>query len=127
MVSALAAAVLYAPWALAANRSHGLSAALRAAAAQSGVSVVLTLLVSGVMERLFLVPRGDAARVALAVAGAVGVSAVVNVAGHLAAGTPELARTLAPALLGGASFAVLYALNLLRVRRAALSPSSSSR
>lgn len=117
VASAVAALGLYGGWAFVANLEHGVGRAARAAGAQATSSLLLTLLVSGLMERLFRIPRRPWARVALAVSGSVSTSIALTLGVHLLAGTAELARTVVPVVLGGGAFALAYSLNLLRLTR----------
>jgi len=122
VASACLAFAAYGPWAFFVNLGHGAARALRAGCTQGALSFVLTLTLTQLMERLFLVPRSPWRGFALALGGAVCVSAFLNVTAHALAGTPEIARTVAPVLAIGTAFFVSYGLNLVRVSREARTP-----
>lgn len=118
LASAALAFAVYGPWAFVANLGHGVPRALRAGLTQGTVSFVLTLCLTQLMEFLFALPRSPRLGFALAVAGAVTTSALLNVCAHLLAGTPEIVRTITPVVLLGTVFFVSYGANLLRLSRA---------
>jgi hypothetical protein len=85
---------------------------------QAMVSIVITLVVVTVMERVFTAWPGRAAvRIARSLAIALGINAVILISAHLANRTPELLRTVTPSFTLGATLLLLYALNLARLER----------
>lgn len=111
---ALAAFAVYGGWAALANHGHGARVAFRALITQGASSATTTLLIGGLVELLRRRMPGGAAAVLAA-----SVTAVFHVVVHLVAGTPEVARTVAPSIVVGYLFAAAYAAGTRR-RRAAL-------
>lgn len=99
-----AAFVVYGAWAALANLGHGSHVALRAGLAQGASSATTTLLIGALVEGLRR--RVSASAAALLAASVTGTFHVVV---HLVAGTPELARTVAPSIAVGYLFALAYA------------------
>lgn len=100
-------------WALLANRHHGAVRVLTSAAVQGTLSALLTLFLKSAVERLAGRFRGAVALWAPP-AIAIACSAMLLVAIHALAGTPEVAATVALPLLVSSSYAVLYNLTLYR-------------
>jgi len=81
---------------------------MRAFAVQGFSSATTTLLIGGVIERL-RVRLGDTLQVRIAASVlATAAAAVFHVCLHLAAGTPEIVRTVVPSVGVGFLFAVTY-------------------
>ncbi|MDF1634143.1 hypothetical protein [Mycoplana sp. MJR14] len=100
-------------WALLANRGHSPARMLAAAAVQGTLSALLTLFLKSAVERLARRFRGASALWAPP-AIAIACSAMLLVAIHALAGTPEIAGTVALPLLVSSSYAALYNLALYR-------------
>jgi hypothetical protein len=115
----LAAAALFGTWAFAANARHGGGLALRAAAVQALSSATTTLVISGGIEALARWLAGRRGGLLLVVLVPPSASSSVHLLAHLANGTPEVLRTIAPSVLMGYAFAALYALGLRRARATA--------
>jgi hypothetical protein len=111
---ALAAAVLYGGWAVLANSSHGWTLALRAGLVQGASSATTTLVISSLIETLFVALARSPARTAIAGALPPTCSAGVHAVAHVLAGTPEILRTIAPSVVLGYVFAAIYAAGLAR-------------
>lgn len=110
---ALAAFVVYGGWAAVANHGHGARLAFRALVTQGSSSALTTLLIGGLVELLRRrIPGGAAAVLAASV------TAAFHVVVHLLAGTPEVARTVAPSMVVGYVFAAAYAAGTRRGRAA---------
>ena len=114
--------LLYGGWAAWANHPHGAGAALRAFVVQGISSAITTALMGGVIERLRR-PLGPT------LAGTVLASLVASLAGgafhvglHLAAGTPEIARTVVPSVAFGYVYSVTYAVWTARPRATSAAP-----
>lgn len=103
--------VVYGGWAAWANHEHGALVALRSFALQGTSSATTTLLMGGIIEvlrkRLGRGLGGGMLSALLATAGA----ACFHVTLHLAGGTPEIAKTIAPSVVLGLVFATVYALS----------------
>jgi len=107
------AALAMGGWALFANRSHGLSAALAPALAQGVMSGLITLVLKRALEAMsgrFAGPAAYAAPPAITAA----VILVVLVAVHRLVGTPEIARTIAVPWSVSTLYAILYTAALVR-------------
>lgn len=104
----LMAVLLYGGWAAFANHAHGAAAALRAGLTQGVSSGITTLLIGAIIEALHaaLPPRRRALVATLVAASH---TALLHVALHLAAGTPEILRTVLPSVVLGYAFAGAYA------------------
>ncbi len=116
------AAVIYGTWAYVANAGHGVALATHAALVQALSSATTTLVISGGIEGLRRRLGRGTWRLALAVVIPPTASSSIHVAAHLANGTPELLRTIAPSVVIGYAFAAAYALGSRRLDQAA-SPS----
>ncbi len=115
LAMAAAAFCLYGGWAMLANRGHGLAAARRAGLVQGVLSFTITLGMTMLIEALHRRLRDRRRGAALTALCAVGLSGSAVVLGHLAAGTPEVLRTVAPSLLIGSFYATSYTLALRRL------------
>ena len=114
---ALGAGFLYGSWAAFANRDGGFDVALRAAVTQALLSVVATLVFVLLLERLFRWPASPRRGFVIAFAGTSAISAAAMVSGHVLAGTPNVATTVAPSLAVGTVFYFVYARMLLAAAR----------
>jgi hypothetical protein len=103
-------------WALFANRTHGLAAALPAAVLQGALSAGITLTLKTVVERLAPRFAGMAALFAPPLIAA-GLSAALLTTLHRLAGTPEVLATVALPLTVAASYAAIYNTSLWAARR----------
>ena len=116
---ALASLLVWGGWAFFANRGHGSGAALTAAGVQGAssltVTFLMTLLMEGSMRWLPLRLDGWGRMLPVAVVG-LGFQVVYTVVWHLVGETPELLMTIAPGVLSGAVYCLLYALQLDRER-----------
>ncbi len=107
----VAALVLYGGWAAFANHAHGTAAAARAFVVQGLSSATTTVLIGGLVE-LLARRLGSTRRAATAAAlSAATVTACFHAAVNRVLGTPELLRTIAPSVVVGYAFAVVYALS----------------
>ena len=113
LVSALVGAVVYGSWGFAANYSVSLSKTQTVALAQGTFSFVLSLLLTGALERLWR--RFRSVSIATCIALAVTYPLVILV--HVCVGTPRIIVTMAPGTLMTGIFVVLYLLNLRRVSK----------
>ena len=111
---ALGAMALYGSWAYFANRSHGSSAAWRAAGTQGFVSFTITFLMTALMEGLHRLGSRRRGRFLLPAGGALLFGLTYSVGMHLVMGTPEVAKTVTPILLIAGTYTVLYSANLAR-------------
>ena len=113
LVSALGGAVIYGSWGFVANYSVSLAKAHKVALAQGTFSFVLSLLLTGALERLWR--RFRSVSIATCIALAVTYPLVILV--HVCVGTPRIIVTMAPGTLMTGIFVVLYLLNLRRVSK----------
>jgi len=90
------ALLLYGAWAVFANRAHGGTVALRAGLTQGLVSFLTTLTLATLMEAVHKRLRPGAQAILGTVAAATALAAGFGIALHLAMGTPEILRSLAP-------------------------------
>ena len=113
--------LLYGGWAAWANHEHGVAAALRAFVVQGVSSATTTVLMGGVIERLRRSLGGTLPGIVLAAFVASLAGGAFHVVLHLAAGTPEIVRTVVPSVAFGFVYSVTYALwtGRARARRAA--------
>ena len=109
------AALLYGAWALAINWSHGAGTAWRAAATQAAFSFAATLIMSSIMEAVFVRRPPGPGRVVLTAAVPTSLGIGVLVGAHALAGTPELLLTVLPSAVVGLVFSTAYSLNLARI------------
>jgi hypothetical protein len=113
----LAAGALYGSWAAFANREHAVAQVARAAATQFALSFGSTTLLGLMIELVLRRGRGRANRL-LATFGPHACLTVVFVAVHLLAETPNVARTIAPSVVVGLLFSVVYVWRRTRARPA---------
>lgn len=111
---ALGAMLLYGSWAYVANRSHGHDVALRAAGTQGFTSLTLTFVMTAIMEGLHRLGSRRATRFLLPAGGAILFGAIFSTVMHHFMGTPEMARTILPIMLIGATYTLSYSANLVR-------------
>lgn len=118
LVSACYAAAIYGGWGFYANHAHGTAIALRVmfaqAAASFAMTFVTTLLIEALLARLGHRWYGVAQTIVYTFA----ICQLLVLLVHLAVGTPEILRTMAPNLLIGATFTTVYTVGLSRVTRA---------
>ncbi len=100
-------------WAFFANRHHPLDQALTAALVQGAISGALTLVLKKALEWMSSRMRGAAALIAPPIITAASILAILTTA-HTAAGTPEIAATIAVPFTVSTSYAILYNLKLWR-------------
>ena len=100
-------------WAWFANRHHPLDQALTAALVQGAISGALTLVLKKALEWMSSRMRGAAALIAPPIITAASILAILTTA-HTAAGTPEIAATIAVPFTVSTSYAILYNLKLWR-------------
>lgn len=117
LLVASAAAVLYGCWAGGTHYYLGLHAALKAGATQSMLSFTATLVLALILERLFRLPSTPEQGFWLAAIGTTGLTAVWLVTGHAVAGTSNIALTIAPNLIVGATVNFIYSRALLAQAR----------
>ncbi len=108
----MAAACIYGSWAFFANLGHGGSAARWAALTQGASSGTTTLVIGTVIEVLYAALRPSRYRALLATGTSASLTALVHLGVNLAAGTPEIARTILPSVVIGYAFAAFYAYKL---------------
>lgn len=109
------AALLYGAWALGINWSHGAGMAWRAAGTQAAFSFVATLVMSSIMEAVFVRRPPGAGRIVFTAAVPTLLGIGVLIGAHALAGTPELLLTILPSALVGLVFSTAYSLNLARI------------
>lgn len=108
----LAAVLVYGTWAFTANLAHGPAVALRAGLTQGASSGTTTLVIGTLIEALHAALAPGRRRVLVTTVAAGSLAALVHLGVHLAAGTPEIARTILPSVIIGYAFAALYASRL---------------
>lgn len=110
----VAAFVLYGAWAAVANRDHGVVVAARAGLVQACSSATTTVIITGGIEGLLARLRAWRGGLLWAALLPPTASSLVHVLVHVVNQTPELARAIAPSVVLGYAFAVLYVLNARR-------------
>lgn len=112
--SACVAAVIYGGWSFFANDGHGAAIATRVMLAQAATSFALTFVTTALIEGIHARVGRRRLGIAATILGTFGLLQGFNVAVHLAVGTPELLRTLAPNVIVGATFTTVYTLAVHR-------------
>lgn len=117
MLAALVGGGAYGAWAAYTHHRLGLGVAMRAGLTQLALSVIATLAMALVLERLFRWPSKPVHGFWLAALGTSALGTVWLVAGHALAGTTNIAVTIAPPVIVGAASDFLYAGALLALAR----------
>ncbi|MEZ4384199.1 MAG: hypothetical protein R3A79_22890 [Nannocystaceae bacterium] len=99
-------------WAFAANLSHGVDAAARAALTQGASSLTLTCLMTVLIEALSRRCAGPWAKLAAPTLAATLFHASLTIGAHALAGTPALVAAVAPNIAAGLAYALTYAAGL---------------
>ena len=127
--SACVASTIYGGWGFFANHSHGTAIAVRVMLAQAAASFAMTFVTTMLIEAILarLGRRRFAAAQTIVYTFVLCQALVLLV--HLAVGTPEILRTMAPNLIVGISFTTAYTLGVHRVtsRAAAGGPADAPR
>ena len=113
LLMSVAAFLLYGTWAIYANIEHGSVIAVRAGLAQGVYSFVSTVLITLLLETVY----ARAAVMPVLVAGTVGITCTVTLitATHIAVGTPNLLKTIAPSVVIGGAYSYVYCYGLSKV------------
>ena len=114
---ATAALLLYGGWAFAANWSHGFGPASKAAATQGFVSFTIAFVVTSLMEWLSRTTDALWGKFARAAGGAIMLTTTYTIGMHWWMGTPEILNTVAPVIVLGGLYCILYSANLVREAR----------
>lgn len=127
ILSGVGAALLFGGWAIFANRRYPAGDIARAALAQAALSALSTTAAVLLLEFLFNRPRNLIARACLAGLGTP-LAILATMAGvHAIAGTPRLLATIAPSLVSGTIFCLVYTAGLVGASRAAVATPDPSR
>ncbi len=108
ILSGLLGACLHGTWAYFANRAGAPGAGPRAALAQACLSFLGTAMLASLIELFYRLGRTPARSTALGIALPTLIGFVVAVCTHLAAGTPNIAATVAPSTSLGLIFTLSY-------------------
>ena len=117
VLAALMGGGAYGCWAAFTHHRLGLGMATRAGLTQVALSVVATLVAVLILERLFRWPSNPLRGFWLAALGTSMLGTVWLYVGHVLAGTPDIAVTIAPPVIVGAVSDFLYAGALLALAR----------
>jgi hypothetical protein len=117
VLAALVGGGAYGCWAAFTHHRLGLGVAMRAGLTQVALSVIVTLVAVLVLERLFRWPSNPVRGFWLATLGTSTLGTVWLAVGHVLAGTPNIAVTIAPPVIVGAACDFLYAGALLALAR----------
>jgi hypothetical protein len=116
-VTATVAAILYGSWAGFSNWEHGTWVALEACLVQGALSFLSTLTLVLVLEALFRLGGRALGGFLLATVGTISLMISVMTTTHWMAGTPNLVTTIAPSIVVGSVFFIVYAWRLLVAER----------
>jgi hypothetical protein len=111
-LTALGAALLFGSWATWVNRGQEWGAAAKAGAVQAGLSMVSTFGYSLLLEWFYRLTDSRRARLVLGCGVAPAVAIGMMSGAHTAAGTGNIAATVAPSAISGILFAVVYTLGV---------------
>ena len=113
VLAALVGGGAYGCWAMFTHHRLGLGVALHAGLTQVALSVIATLVAVLVLERLFRWPSNPLHGFWLASVGTSTLGLIWLVVGHVLAGTPHIAVTIAPPVIVGTVSDFLYSGALL--------------
>ena len=116
LAPSLATFIGYGSWALYVNWDHGWQRAVHAGVAQGTMSFTATLALTLIAEWLFHLAETRALGAVLAITGTPVVVIGPMVVLHWIAGTPHVARTVAPSAIVGSAYVVAYTVKLVRDR-----------
>jgi hypothetical protein len=104
--------VAYGSWAAFANWAHGPRVYVVSGLTQASISFVVTATLALGMEAVFRRLRSGLLRFVVTALGPQSAVAALTAAAHWAVGTPEILMTMAPSLIVGAVFCLLYTAGL---------------